>query len=106
MFGEYTCNLHVAEILTKVTLLSFEIVTSHNYAPLKSAIHVLETLQDVFFWYGVQKSRHDSLDCYYCYADMRLPLLRSKPLLPCSNISSLAASFVRVIALCFPSQPP
>ncbi|GFV68808.1 hypothetical protein TNCV_1969801 [Trichonephila clavipes] len=37
---------------------SYEIVTSHNYASLRSAIHVLETFQEVFFWKGVQKSRH------------------------------------------------
>ncbi|GFW30088.1 hypothetical protein TNCV_1053991 [Trichonephila clavipes] len=49
-------------ILTKATLLSFKIVTSHNYAPLRSAIHVLETLQEVFLWDGVQKPRHVSLD--------------------------------------------
>ncbi|GFU24158.1 hypothetical protein TNCV_2007441 [Trichonephila clavipes] len=33
-----------------------------NYAPLRSAIHVLETLQEVFFWDGVQKPRPISLD--------------------------------------------
>ncbi|GFW17633.1 uncharacterized protein TNCV_2651901 [Trichonephila clavipes] len=43
------------EIITKVALLSFEIVASHNYAPLRSAIHVLETLREIFFWNGVQK---------------------------------------------------
>ncbi|GFY05960.1 hypothetical protein TNCV_3862651 [Trichonephila clavipes] len=53
---------NVKEILTKVTLLSFEIATYHNYAPLRSAIHVLGTLQEVFFWNGVQKPRHVSLD--------------------------------------------
>ncbi|GFX00046.1 uncharacterized protein TNCV_3080421 [Trichonephila clavipes] len=46
----------------KVTLLFFEIISSHNYAPLRSAIHILKTLQEVFFWNGVQKSRPISLD--------------------------------------------
>ncbi|GFY35402.1 hypothetical protein TNCV_194951 [Trichonephila clavipes] len=50
------------EILTKATLLSFEIVPSHNYSPLKSAIHVQKTLQELFFWDGVQKPRRVSLD--------------------------------------------
>ncbi|GFV34864.1 hypothetical protein TNCV_1451681 [Trichonephila clavipes] len=49
------------EILMKVTLL-FEIITSHNYALLRSAIHVLETLQEVFIWDGVQRHGHVSLD--------------------------------------------
>ncbi|GFX50963.1 hypothetical protein TNCV_2733141 [Trichonephila clavipes] len=40
----------VEEILTKVTLLSFEIVISLNYEPQISAMDVLETLQEVFFW--------------------------------------------------------
>ncbi|GFW19173.1 uncharacterized protein TNCV_255001 [Trichonephila clavipes] len=35
--------------LIKVALLSIEIVTSQNYAPLRFAINVLETLQEVFF---------------------------------------------------------
>ncbi|GFV04424.1 hypothetical protein TNCV_920441 [Trichonephila clavipes] len=37
-------------------------VTSHNYAPLRSAIHVLETLQEVFTWEGDQNHRYVSLD--------------------------------------------
>ncbi|GFU17926.1 alkaline phosphatase, tissue-nonspecific isozyme [Trichonephila clavipes] len=36
--------------------------TSYNNAPLRSAIHVIETLQKVFFCHGVQKPRHVSLD--------------------------------------------
>ncbi|GFW15764.1 hypothetical protein TNCV_3582621 [Trichonephila clavipes] len=36
--------------------------TSHNYAPLRSFIQVLETVQEVFFWDGVQKPRPISLD--------------------------------------------
>ncbi|GFV76992.1 hypothetical protein TNCV_690621 [Trichonephila clavipes] len=60
-FGEQSCNINVDEILPKVTLLSFETVTSRNYAPLISSIHVLETLQEVFFWDGVQKPCHVSL---------------------------------------------
>ncbi|GFS76266.1 hypothetical protein TNCV_4668021 [Trichonephila clavipes] len=59
---EQSCNINVDEILTKVTLLSFGIVTSHNYAPLRCAIHALETLQEVFFWDGVQKPCHVSFD--------------------------------------------
>ncbi|GFY16578.1 hypothetical protein TNCV_736051 [Trichonephila clavipes] len=54
--------MNVDRVLTKVPLLSFEIVTFHNPAPLRSAMHVLETLQEVFFWDGVQKTRHVSLD--------------------------------------------
>ncbi|GFW06815.1 uncharacterized protein TNCV_3289151 [Trichonephila clavipes] len=57
-----SCNINVDEILMKDTLLSFEIVSSHNYDPLRSAIHVLETLQEIFFWDGVQKPRHVLLD--------------------------------------------
>ncbi|GFW54633.1 hypothetical protein TNCV_5110071 [Trichonephila clavipes] len=60
--GEEAGNINVDEILTKVTLLSFEIVPSHNCALLRSAIHVLETLQDVFIWDRVKKPRHVSLD--------------------------------------------
>ncbi|GFX03228.1 hypothetical protein TNCV_1701121 [Trichonephila clavipes] len=44
-------------------------------------------------------------DCY-CSTVVRLPVLRSQSPLLCSNISSLAASSVRVIAFCFPSKPP
>ncbi|GFU88993.1 hypothetical protein TNCV_2894411 [Trichonephila clavipes] len=36
--------------------------TSHSYAPLRSAIQDLETLPEVFFWNGVQRPRHVSLD--------------------------------------------
>ncbi|GFT06429.1 uncharacterized protein TNCV_3355681 [Trichonephila clavipes] len=36
--------------------------TSHNYTPLRSAIQVLGTLQEVFFCNGAQKPRHVSLD--------------------------------------------
>ncbi|GFX45445.1 hypothetical protein TNCV_2739821 [Trichonephila clavipes] len=42
-------NTDVDEILTKVTLMSFGIIASHNYAPLRSAIHVLETFQKSSF---------------------------------------------------------
>ncbi|GFV87259.1 hypothetical protein TNCV_5114771 [Trichonephila clavipes] len=35
---------------------------SHNYAPLRSSVHVLETLQEVFFWDGVHEPRPVSLD--------------------------------------------
>ncbi|GFU53527.1 hypothetical protein TNCV_3169561 [Trichonephila clavipes] len=30
---------------------------TNDYARLRSAMHVLETLQEVFFWDGVQKPR-------------------------------------------------
>ncbi|GFS76542.1 hypothetical protein TNCV_1621511 [Trichonephila clavipes] len=43
----------------KVTDMGFP---SHNYAPLRYAMHVLETLQEVFIWDGVQKRCHVSLD--------------------------------------------
>ncbi|GFX53726.1 hypothetical protein TNCV_1596721 [Trichonephila clavipes] len=38
------------------------IVTCHNYALQRTAMHILETLQQVIFSEGVQKPRHDSLD--------------------------------------------
>ncbi|GFX51840.1 retrovirus-related Pol polyprotein from transposon TNT 1-94 [Trichonephila clavipes] len=40
----------------------FEIVISHNYAPLTSSVQGLEILQEVFCWDGVQKPPHVSLD--------------------------------------------
>ncbi|GFS95119.1 hypothetical protein TNCV_2704741 [Trichonephila clavipes] len=48
---------------------------------------------------------NEKLAGYYGSADVRLSLLRSQSLALC-YISSLAASFVGVIALRFPSQPP
>ena len=46
----------------KPTLLSFEVVPSHGYAPLRTAVHVLETFRKVFFRDGVQDPRHVPLD--------------------------------------------
>ncbi|GFU91889.1 hypothetical protein TNCV_3192731 [Trichonephila clavipes] len=48
-------------MLMKVTLLSFKVDSSLNYAPLRSVILVQEILQEVF-WNAVQKPRHVSLD--------------------------------------------
>ncbi|PRD27035.1 UNVERIFIED_CONTAM: hypothetical protein NCL1_36441 [Trichonephila clavipes] len=48
-FGEWSCNINVDEILTKTTLLYFEIVTFQNYISLRSAERVLKILQEVFF---------------------------------------------------------
>ncbi|GFU42501.1 hypothetical protein TNCV_4556241 [Trichonephila clavipes] len=61
-FGKYSCNINVDEKITKVTLLSFEIIPSHSHTPLRYAIDALETLQKFFFWDGVQKHCHVSLD--------------------------------------------
>ncbi|GFV66849.1 hypothetical protein TNCV_4258241 [Trichonephila clavipes] len=42
-------------ILLILQQLTITIVTSHSYAHLRSSVHLLETLQEVFFWDGVQK---------------------------------------------------
>ncbi|GFX00259.1 hypothetical protein TNCV_297481 [Trichonephila clavipes] len=62
-FRHIAGNFRPYKILTKVTSLSFELVTSDNYALLRSAIDVLETLQEVFsVALFAQKTRHVSLD--------------------------------------------